>query len=67
MKFWFAVLVGIWLVQPPEVFAYIDPGSGSFFLQMLIAGAMGFLFTVKIYWRRLTSFVRQMFSKDREE
>ena len=67
MKFWFGLLVGLWLIQPPEVYAYIDPGSGSFFLQMLVAGAMGFLFAAKVYWRKITSFVRQIFSKDQQE
>jgi hypothetical protein len=67
MKFWLGLLVGLWLIHPPEAFAYIDPGTGSFILQMLIAGAMGLLFAAKTYWQKITSYVRQVFSKDSEK
>lgn len=39
------------------VFAYIDPGSGSFFFQMLIASLLGFVFTIKVYWKKITAFL----------
>ncbi|RJP81883.1 MAG: hypothetical protein C4522_03910 [Desulfobacteraceae bacterium] len=44
-------------------FAYLDPGAGSFVLQMLIAGIMGTLFTVKMYWSRLKTFFASMLGK----
>jgi hypothetical protein len=37
--------------------AYIDPGTGSYVLQLLLAGLLGSLFAVKIYWRRLRGFL----------
>ena len=37
------------------VFAYIDPGTGSYVLQMAIAGALGASYAVKHYWGRLKS------------
>jgi hypothetical protein len=37
-------------------FAYIDPGSGSMLLQVLIASILGILTAVKIYWSRLKNF-----------
>ncbi len=36
--------------------AYIDPGSGSMFLQLLVAAIAGGLWTLKVYWRRLMGF-----------
>ena len=36
--------------------AYIDPGSGSFFLQMLLAGILAAGMAVKAYWQRIKSF-----------
>jgi len=36
--------------------AYIDPGSGSMFLQLLVAAVAGGLWTLKVYWRRLMGF-----------
>jgi hypothetical protein len=38
---------------------YIDPGTGSFLLQILFAGALGGLATLKFYWAR----VRGLFSR----
>ena len=33
--------------------AYLDPGTGSFILQVLIGGAFGSLFALKHYWLRV--------------
>lgn len=37
---------------------YIDPGTGSFLLQLLIGGLLGGLATLKLSWARLRSYVR---------
>lgn len=42
--------------------AYLDPGSGSFFLQLLLAGLFGFLFTAKRFWLKL----KLLFSRKKE-
>lgn len=39
-------------------YAYLDPGSGSLIVQMIIAGAAGIAFAAKIFWHR----VKQVFS-----
>ena len=36
-----------------EAYAYIDPGSGTLFLQMLIGVLVGVGITIKLYWNRL--------------
>ena len=33
--------------------AYVDPGSASLFFQAMIAGLMGGLFLLKVYWAKL--------------
>lgn len=43
--------------------AYLDPGSGSFFLQLLIASLLGGLFVLKAYWTRIKAFFSRLFSK----
>lgn len=45
-------------LSPTETLAYIDPGTGSYFLQLLIAGLLGLGFAIKVYWTRLKSFLR---------
>jgi hypothetical protein len=36
--------------------AYLDPGSGSFILQVLIASLVGIGFTLRAYWGKITKF-----------
>lgn len=38
----------------PEL--YLDPGSGSFLIQLLTAGVVGGAFLVKLYWKKIKSF-----------
>jgi hypothetical protein len=37
--------------------AYIDAGSGSYLMQMAIAGCVGGLFTMKSYWGQIKLFL----------
>jgi len=32
---------------------YLDPGSGSFLIQLLLAALLGGAFAIKIYWKKL--------------
>jgi hypothetical protein len=36
--------------------AYLDPGTGSIALQLLIGGAVAALATLRAYWSRLKAF-----------
>ncbi|MEO6289915.1 MAG: hypothetical protein ABIO76_08345 [Ginsengibacter sp.] len=45
----------------PLSLLYIDPGSGSYLVQMIIAAVLGGLFYIKTIWRRIKLF----FSKDK--
>ena len=38
--------------------AYIDPGSGSMLVQLLLGGFAGLAVIVKLYWGRLTERLR---------
>jgi hypothetical protein len=38
---------------PPIVFAYLDPGTGSYLLQLAIAGALGASYAVRHFWARI--------------
>lgn len=41
-----------------SAFAYLDPGSGSYILQMLIAGILGSLYAIKLYWAKIVNFFK---------
>ena len=38
------------------LFLYIDPGSGSYLIQVIIAAILGGAFWVKRFWRKIRSF-----------
>lgn len=42
-----------------EGILYLDPGSGSFILQLLIAALLGAGLAIKIYWRKLVAFFKK--------
>lgn len=41
------------------VHAYLDPGTGSVLLQIILGGMVAALATVRLYWDRLKSFVQR--------
>jgi hypothetical protein len=41
------------LLCPTAAWAYLDPASGSIFLQLLLGGIAGVSLLVKMYWRKL--------------
>lgn len=49
-----ATLFSVVAIEPAH--AYIDPGSGSLIFQALAAGAMAIGLTVKVFWRRISTF-----------
>lgn len=46
----------ITLVWPKGAMAYLDPGSGTYLIQMIIAGMVGFGFFFRKYWQQVKSF-----------
>jgi dolichol kinase len=49
-------------------YAYLDPGTGSIILQLLLGGVAGGLVIFKLYWARLKSFfVRDPKPQDKSE
>lgn len=57
------VVAFLLIVTLKEAHAYIDPGSGSFLLQMLLATVFASIFAIKAFWQRLTGQVSRFFSK----
>jgi len=43
---------------------YLDPGSGSFLIQLLIAALLGGAFVVRSYWGKILDFFRRLLKKD---
>jgi hypothetical protein len=56
--------VGTVLVLTAPASAYLDPGSGSMLVQMLLGGVAGIAVALRVYWRRLASRFRPTKPKD---
>ena len=55
------LLGGILLVGSAD--AYIDPGTGSYVLQLAIAFLVGLVFSVKVFWKKIIAFLRRTFDR----
>lgn len=45
------------LLLPSVARAYLNPDQGSILLQLLLGGVAGAAVILKLYWRRLVSFI----------
>jgi 16S rRNA C1402 (ribose-2'-O) methylase RsmI len=59
----FALVALSLLLTARNAFAYVDPGTGSFLLQFLIAGLLGAAFVFKGFWRNIRDFWSKLLSK----
>jgi hypothetical protein len=46
---------------------YLDPGSGSYLLQLLIAGLLGAAFALRMFWGRIKGFFSRIFFGGQDE
>ncbi len=51
------------ILMTKNAFAYIDPGTGSYVIQIVLAVLFGSLFMLKTYWKMVKTFLRNIFSK----
>jgi hypothetical protein len=66
LRFWVLAPVAILalLLIPKDAHAYLDPGTGSYVLQMIIAGLLGAAFAIKMSWMRIKRFIADLFSRN---
>jgi hypothetical protein len=53
---------GTTLFFTEPAWAYLDPGTGSMMLQLLLGGIAGTMVVGKLYWHRFRGFVSSRFS-----
>ena len=51
----YLVIATFFLAAVAPAHAYIDAGSGSYVLQMAMAGVLALAFSVKLAWQRIRS------------
>ena len=60
-----AFLVDVLFAMPAD--AYIDPNTGGFFFQTVAPFVYGLLGVIVVFWKRITGFVKGLFSKDKNK
>ncbi len=46
-------------IQLPVAYAYLDPGTGSYLFQIIVAALLGMPFAVKIFWRKVVAIFKR--------
>ena len=49
------------LLLPSIAHAYLDPGTGSYVVQILIGTVLGGLFALGVLWRRVVASIKRLF------
>jgi len=62
-RFLVAISIAVFLT-PQAAQAYLDPGTGSYLIQIAIGVVAGALFALKIYWSRAKGFVRSVVQRN---
>ncbi|MFQ5852427.1 MAG: hypothetical protein ACE5JU_17830 [Candidatus Binatia bacterium] len=63
----YLALVLVLFLFVADAHAYIDPGTGSYILQLTIAGLLGAAYVLKVYWRKALDFIRNVFLKSKKD
>ena len=52
-------MINLMLPNIPPVVAYIDAGTGTLILQILIAGAVAGLFFIRGFWKKIRNLFKR--------
>jgi hypothetical protein len=63
----FAILGGLLVVTSTSAHAYLDPGTGSYMLQMLVAGVLAALFVARAFWSNLKEKFARLITRRRKK
>lgn len=61
------LLAVLFLILPKDAYAYLDPGAGSYILQLIAATLFVGLFAIKNFWKQIKHFFSRLFSKKDEK
>ncbi|MBI4845579.1 MAG: hypothetical protein HY810_03780 [Candidatus Omnitrophica bacterium] len=69
-KFFTVILIFIMLFSDmltKKAYAYLDPGTGSYVFQVIIAFFVGALYIIKLFWARIACFIKSLFLKKKKK
>jgi len=51
----------LFVIPPTRVHAYLDPGNGSYIIQLVAGGVLGIIVSVKIFYKQIAEFFKKIF------
>jgi hypothetical protein len=57
------VLFFVHVIFIQEADAYLDPGTGSYILQVIIAASVAGLYIIKLFWNKIKAFFKNLFTR----
>ena len=64
------LLVFLLLISPIMLqlaYGYLDPGTGSYIIQLLIGGLLGGIFAIGVFWKKVVAFVKRIFRSQKDD
>ncbi|MBI4925834.1 MAG: hypothetical protein HY843_07920 [Bdellovibrio sp.] len=58
-----AILLLVMFLYTYDSYAYLDPGTGSYLLQIILGTLFATFFTLKLYWRKIKAYFQEKFIK----
>ncbi|UCG44528.1 MAG: hypothetical protein JSU73_09495 [candidate division WOR-3 bacterium] len=59
-----ALAVTVLAATSRQALAYLDPGTGSYILQMVLAAVLGGLVALGVFWRRVVLFLKRVLGRN---
>jgi len=56
-------IAALFVLVPGNAYAYLDPGTGSYMLQIILGVLLGAAFAIKAFWFRIRAFLDGLFSR----
>ena len=60
IKIIFIGIILYYLIMPTSARAYIDPGTGSYIVQVVIGVLLGVILSIRIFWIHIISFIKKL-------
>lgn len=57
------MLILVLVAIPSVCHAYLDPATGSVFLQLILVAIVGFMVTSKLYYRKIKAFFSRLLNR----
>lgn len=54
-------VLALFVISPLPVYAYIDPATSNYVVQIIIAGFLAAGYAIKVFWRKIKDFFTTLF------